>query len=538
MELTWLLLLATLLLSTTLVVLLFHGKNIGSSATGGEKRRRLPPGPATVPVLGNLLWATNSGMDIMRAVRRLHARHGPMLGLRMGSRLEVIVADRRLAHAALVESGAAMADRPEFASRALLGLDTATISNSSYGPLWRLFRRNFVAEVAHPARLRQFAPARAAVLAELTDKLRRRQEDGGAGAGTILETFQYAMFFLLVAMCFGELLDERAVRDIAAAQRDLLLHSSKKLRVFSFLPAITTRLFAGRMKAMISMRQRLKGMFMPLIDTRRARKTNLVNHGDPTAPPPPANAATLPHSYVDTLLDLRVNDNDNGGERALTDDEMVALCSEFLNGGTDTTSTALEWIMAELVKNPSIQDKLHDEIKGAVTTNSGKVSEEDVHKMPYLKAVVLEGLRRHPPGHFVLPHAPAEDMELGGYTIPKGTLVNFTVADMGMDEATWDRPREFLPERFMAGGDGEGVDITGTREIRMMPFGAGRRICPGLGVATLHLEYFVANMVAAFEWRAAEGEAVDVDGEKLEFTVVMEKPLRARLLPREGFVTV
>ncbi|KAB8112037.1 hypothetical protein EE612_049983 [Oryza sativa] len=526
MELTWLLLLATLLLSTTLLVFLFHG---GSSATGGEKRRRLPPGPATVPVLGNLLWATNSGMDIMRAVRRLHARHGPMLGLRMGSRLEVIVADRRLAHAALVESGAAMADRPEFASRALLGLDTATISNSSYGPLWRLFRRNFVAEVAHPARLRQFAPARAAVLEELTDKLRRRQED--AGAGTILETFQYAMFFLLVAMCFGELLDERAVRDIAAAQRDLLLHSSKKLRVFAFLPAITTRLFAGRMKAMIAMRQRLKGMFMPLIDARRARKNLVDDHGDATAPPPPAESATtLPHSYVDTLLNLRINDN--GGERALTDDEMVALCSEFLNGGTDTTSTALEWIMAELVKNPTIQDKLHGEIKGAITSNSGKVSEEDVQKMPYLKAVVMEGLRRHPPGHFVLPHAPAEDMELGGYTIPKGTLVNFTVADMGMDGAAWDRPREFLPERFMAGGDGEGVDITGTREIRMMPFGAGRRICPGLGVATLHLEYFVANMVAAFEWRAAEGEAVDVDGEKLEFTVVMEKPLRARLLPR------
>ncbi|KAF0929313.1 hypothetical protein E2562_019896 [Oryza meyeriana var. granulata] len=543
MELTWLLLLATLILSTTLIF--FHGK-IGSSATGNKKRRRLPPGPATVPVIGNLLWVTNSGMDIMRTVRRLHARHGPLLGLRMGSRLEVIVADRRLAHAALVESGAAMADRPEFVSRGLLGLDSATISNSNYGPLWRLFRRNFVAEVAHPARLRQFAPARAAVLAELTDKLRRRQEDGtdAAGAGTIVQTFQYAMFFLLVAMCFGELVDERAVRDIAAAQRDLLIYSSKKLRVFAFLPAVTTRLFAGRMKAMLAMRQRLKGMFMPLIDARRKRK-NLV-HGDDggvaAAPPPPAEkVTTLPHSYVDTLLDLRIND-DNCGERALTDDELVALCSEFLNGGTDTTSTALQWIMAELVKNPAIQDKLHDEIEAVVTSESGKggshqVSEEDLHKMPYLKAVVLEGLRRHPPGHFVLPHAPAEDMELSGYTIPKGTLVNFAVADISTDEKTWERPREFVPERFLEGGDGEGVDITGTREIRMMPFGAGRRICPGLGVATLHLEFFVANLVAAFEWREEEGEEVDVDGEKLEFTVVMEKPLRARLLPRGVVIT-
>jgi cytochrome P450 len=306
----------------------------------------------------------------------------------MGSQLEVTVSDRHLAHLALVERGAALADRPASASRDLLGLNASTISTSSYGPLWRMFRRNFVAEVANPARLRLFAPARAAVLAELTDKLCHRQE----GDGTIVQTFQYAMFRLLVAMCFGEQLDERAVRDIAAAQRDLLLYSSTKMRVFAFLPAVTRRLFRGRLQAMIAMRQRLKDTYMPLIDARRERKNNLLGAAEP------GTQTTLPHSYVDTLLDIRVNDD---GGRELTDDEMIALCSEFLNGGTDTTSTALQWIMAELVKNPVIQDKLHDEIKATVATSGGSdhISEEDVQRMPYLKAVVLEGLRRHPPGH-------------------------------------------------------------------------------------------------------------------------------------------
>ncbi|KAL6642504.1 hypothetical protein ACP70R_020685 [Stipagrostis hirtigluma subsp. patula] len=397
--------------------------------------------------------------------------------------------------AALVERGAALADRPEFASRDLLGLNAATISTSSYGPLWRLFRRNFVPEVAHPV-------------------LARGEDGGGGGAGVIVETFKYAMFCLLVSMCFGQRLGERAVRDIAAAQRDLLLYSSTKLRVFAFLPAVTTRLFGGRLDAMLDKRRRLRDVYMPLINARRERK----KLGD--TPPPEKEAAattTLPHSYVDSLLDIRLTDD---GGRALTDDEMVALCSEFLNGGTDTTSTALQWIMAELVKNPAIKDKLHDEIKA--TTGSDHVSEDDLQKMPYLKAEVLEGLRRHPPGHLVLPHAPAEDMELGGYVIPKGTTVNFMVADMGMDEQVWARPAEFAPERFLPGGDGERTDI-----------GAGRRICPGLNVATLHLEYFVANLVRAFEWRAAEGKEVDVVGEKAEFTVVMAKPLRARLVPRE-----
>ncbi|KAJ1295948.1 hypothetical protein BS78_01G261800 [Paspalum vaginatum] len=517
MELAWPLVAGALLLPLSFL-LLHHAK------IRGKASRRLPPGPAVVPVLGNLLWVRNHGIDILRAMRRLHARHGPVLALRMGSRLEIIVSDRRLAHAALVERGAALADRPGFASRDLLGLNAATISTSSYGPLWRLFRRNFVAEIANPARLRLFAPARAAVLAELSDKLRHRKEEDG----TIVETFQYAMFRLLVAMCFGERLDERAVRDIAAAQRDLLLSSSTKLRIFAFLPAVTTRLFRGRLQDMLSKRRRLKDMYMPLIDARRERKK--LGSAVPE-PQDKATTTTLPHAYVDTLLDIRLN-GDEGG-RALTDDEMIALCSEFLNGGTDTTSTALQWIMAELVKNPAIQDRLHEEIRDTMaSTGSDHISEEDVHKMPYLKAVVLEGLRRHPPGHMVLPHAPAEDMELGGYVIPKGTMVNFMVADMGMDEQVWERPREFAPERFLPGGDGEGVDITGTREISMMPFGAGRRICPGLNVATLHLEFFVANLVRAFEWLEQEGEEVDVEGEKAEFTVVMAKPLRARLVAR------
>jgi cytochrome P450 len=513
MELAWPLLAALLLPLSFL--LLYHAKN------GGKASRRLPPGPAAVPVLGNLFWVRLHGIEILRAIRRFHARHGPLLTLRMGSQLEVTVSDRHLAHLALVERGAALADRPASASRDLLGLNASTISTSSYGPLWRMFRRNFVAEVANPARLRLFAPARAAVLAELTDKLCHRQE----GDGTIVQTFQYAMFRLLVAMCFGEQLDERAVRDIAAAQRDLLLYSSTKMRVFAFLPAVTRRLFRGRLQAMIAMRQRLKDTYMPLIDARRERKNNLLGAAEP------GTQTTLPHSYVDTLLDIRVNDD---GGRELTDDEMIALCSEFLNGGTDTTSTALQWIMAELVKNPVIQDKLHDEIKATVATSGGSdhISEEDVQRMPYLKAVVLEGLRRHPPGHMVLPHAPAEDIEVGGYVIPKGTTVNFLVVDMGMDERAWERPTEFAPERFLPGGDGEGVDITGTREIRMMPFGAGRRICPGLNVATLHLEFFVANLVREFDWRQVEGEEVDVEGEKAEFTIVMANPLQARLVPR------
>ncbi|KAI4999099.1 hypothetical protein ZWY2020_059852 [Hordeum vulgare] len=376
-----------------------------------------------------------------------------------------------------------------------------------------------------------FPPLRASARLVLLDKLREQGPGPDGGGVMVMDAFRHAMFYLLALMCFGVKLDDdkAAVRAVGAAQRDWLMFAARKTSVFAFFPSVTKRLFRGRLKTALALRRRQKELFLPLIDARRERKKKQM-----IKPVPTEEDTTLEHSYVDTLLDIKLPGEE---ERALTDDEMVSLCSEFLNAGTDTTSTALEWIMAELTKHPRVQEKLYDEITEAQPQQQGgddvdeEVAEEVTQGMPYLKAVVLEGLRKHPPGHFVLPHRAAEDMEVGGYLIPKGASVNFMVAEMGRDELEWERPMEFVPERFLPGGDGEGVDVTGSREIRMMPFGVGRRICAGLGVAMLHLEYLVANLVKEFEWQEVAGDEVDL-AEKPEFTVVMAKPLCARLVQR------
>ncbi|EAZ16679.1 hypothetical protein OsJ_32154 [Oryza sativa Japonica Group] len=457
------------------------------------RRGRLPPGPPAVPLLGSTVWLTNSLYDAEPVVKRLMSRHGPVVSLRFGSQLLVFVADRRLAHAALVESGASLADRPsQAASARLVGEGDTMISRASYGPVWRLLRRNLVADTLHPSRAHLFAPVRARVRRLLVDRLREEHGEAEAAPRAVVETFQYAMFCLLVLMCFGEQLDEDAAPLPRPFPKGLKPSGGRK-----------------------------EDFFVPLINSRREYKKN---GGEPKK-----ETTTFTHSYVDNLLDINLPED---GNRALTDDELVMLCSEFLVAGTDSTSAALQWIMAELVRNPSIQSKLYEEIKSK-TGGGGQheVSEEDVHDMPYLKAVVLEGLRKHPPAHMLLPHKAAEDMDVGGYLIPKGTIVNFMVAEMGRDEKEWEKPMEFMPERFLPGGDGEGVDVTSSKGIRMMPFGVGRRICPGLGIAMLHLEYFVANMVREFEWKEVAGDEVDF-AEKREFNTVMAKPLRVRLVPR------
>lgn len=325
---------------------------------------------------------------------------------------------------------------------------------------------------------------------------------------------QFAMFSLLAAMCFGEELTESQIKQIEKAQRDLLLNI-RRFNILFMFPKLSKIFLRNRWNELSQLRKNQESALVHIINSRsefiKQRKQNQENHEIT--------------SYVDTLLDLELPEQG----RKLRENEILNLCGEFLNAGTDTTATALQWIMANLVKYSQIQAKLYEEIKG-VMGDKKEVEEEDLNKMGYLKAVVLEALRRHPPAHFVLPHAATEAVELEGYVVPKGMIMNFMVADMGWDPEVWEDPMEFKPERFM-GGEVAEFDLTGSKEIKMMPFGVGRRICPGMNLALLHLEYFVANLVWSFEWTVADGEEVDLT-EKQEFTTVMKNPLRVCLSPR------
>lgn len=317
-------------------------------------------------------------------------------------------------------------------------------------------------------------------------------------------------------MCFGEKLDDKQIKDIEYVQRRYLLNFDR-FTVLNFWPRLTKIVLHKRWEELLQIRKEQEDVLVPLIRARKRAKEENINT--------PADEVIVP--YVDTLLDLQWPEE----KRKLDEGEIVSLCSEFINAGTDTTSTALQWIMANLVKYSHVQQKLVEEIRQVMRDREEKeVKEEDLNKLPYLKAVILEGLRRHPPAHFVLPHAVSEDVVFNNYLVPKNGTVNFMVAEMGWDPNVWESPMEFRPERFF-NSEGEAFDITGKKEIKMMPFGVGRRMCPGYNLAMLLLEYFVANLIWNFEWTTPNGGEVDLT-EREEFTVVMENPLEVCVSPR------
>jgi cytochrome P450 family 89 subfamily A len=155
-----------------------------------------------------------------------------------------------------------------------------------------------------------------------------------------------------------------------------------------------------------------------------------------------------------------------------------------------------------------------------------------------VEAVVLEGLRRHPPAHYLLAHTTDTDVYVDGYVIPKGSVVNYGVAEIGRDAKLWTDPDAFRPERFLDGDEGtvavHGISSSGSgggREtpMKMIPFGAGRRACPGAAVAVKVLQAFTEELIKGFEWNSVEDETVDMS-EKPGLVTGMRTPFRTRLV--------
>ncbi|KAK0592946.1 hypothetical protein LWI29_028146 [Acer saccharum] len=331
------------------------------------------------------------------------------------------------------------------------------------------------------------------------------------GAVWVLKNSRFAVFCILLAMCFGIDMDVETVEKMDQTMKSVLITLDP--RIDDYLPILSPFFSKQRKKALQVRKQQIE-FIVPFIEKRREMVQN-PNLADKTA---------MTFSYLDTLFDLKVDGRKTGPSNV----ELVTLCSEFINGGTDTTATALEWGIAQLIANPDVQIKLFDEIQK--TVGDRKVDESDVDKMPYLQAVVKELLRKHPPTYFSLTHAVTESTTLAGYDIPDDANVEIFLPSVGEDPKLWSNPEKFDPDRFVSGR--EDADITGVKGVKMMPFGVGRRICPGLGMATVHVLLMMARMVQEFEWSAyPPNSEIDFTG-KLEFTVVMNKTLRAMIKSR------
>ncbi|KAL8149913.1 hypothetical protein AgCh_006789 [Apium graveolens] len=183
-----------------------------------------------------------------------------------------------------------------------------------------------------------------------------------------------------------------------------------------------------------------------------------------------------------------------------TFDHIKAILMNVLVAGSDTSAAAVVWAMTLLIKNPSKMKKVQQEVRD-ITGNKGFVDENDVQKLVYLKAVVKEAMRWHPPLPLLLPYETIDKCVISGYQIEAKTRVYVNAYAIGRDPECYDNPDEFLPERFM----NSNIDFKG-QHFELIPFGAGRRMCPGLSIGVATTELALANLLYSFNWKLPPGK--------------------------------
>jgi indole-2-monooxygenase len=207
------------------------------------------------------------------------------------------------------------------------------------------------------------------------------------------------------------------------------------------------------------------------------------------------------------------------------------ISQDMFEAGTDTSYMTLEFAMTELIRKPHLMKKLQEEVRRNVPAGQEMVTEDNLPGMTYLKAVIKETLRLHPPVPLLLPHYSLDACEVAGYTIPANTRVVVNAWALGRHSGYWERENEFVPERFLSGDVAGGVDLK-PNEFQFLAFGSGRRMCPGVHSASATIEAMLSNLMYRFDWQLPAGmKAEDVDMTEV-FGITVSRKEKLLLVPQ------
>uniref|UniRef100_A0A0A9FDX4 Uncharacterized protein n=1 Tax=Arundo donax TaxID=35708 RepID=A0A0A9FDX4_ARUDO len=495
-------------LATALFLLLLF-RNLKSK----KRHRRLPPSPPSLPVIGHLHLFKK---PLHRSLAALAAAHGPVLLLRFGSRRVVHVADPAAAEECLTTHDATFANRPRLPSARHLSNGYTTLGSSSYGPNWRNLRRIATVEVLSSRRLLRSAAVRAGEVRDMARRLFLAAAGANASAPARADVnaraFELALNIVARMIAgkryYGDGDDAEAATEEAERFRGIVreyfaLHGASNLQ--DFVPVLGLLDVGGANRRAIRLSKARNEWAQRLIDDHRAAGTELGK------------------TMVGDLLAMQASDPE-----AYSDKVIRALSLSILQTGTDTSSSTIEWGMALLLNHPAAMAKARAEVDSVVGT-ARLVDESDLPNLPYLHRVVTETLRLHPVAPLLAPHESSADCTVaGGYDVPAGTMLLVNVHAMHRDARVWGEDAgRFSPERFEGAGKSDGM--------WMMPFGMGRRRCPGEGLAVNVVGLALGVLVQCFEWRRVGDEEVDM-AEGSGLTMPKAVPLEALYWTRPEMV--
>ncbi|KAL6888396.1 hypothetical protein ACP4OV_009422 [Aristida adscensionis] len=472
-----------------------------------QRRLRLPPGPWALPVVGHLHHL--AGAPPHRALRDLARRHGPLMALRLCELPVVVASSPDAAREVMRTHDAEFASRPIGPTLRLAYRGAEGVIFAPYGDGWRRLRRICTLELLSARRVRSFRPVREDELAAL---LRAAASAAAAGApvslGDRIAAFAADSTVRAVIGCRSEHRDEflrvlqEGLKIIPGLSLPDLFPSSRLAMLVSRVP--------GRIERQ---RRSMLAIVDPIIQEHQEKRAA-------------ATGVDEDEDLLDVLLRLQ---QDMGSQYPLTTDCIRSVIVDMFSAGSETSATTLKWAMAELMRHPTAMSKAQDEVRAALAGHD-TVTEDGLANLRYLRLVIKETLRLHPPVPLLLPRECRSACQVLGYDVPQGTMVIVNAWAIGRDPAHWgDAAEEFVPERFeRCERDFKGMDF------EFIPFGAGRRVCPGMAFGLAHVELALAALLFHFDWRLPEGmvaEEMDM-AEAVAITAAPRSELVLFAIPR------
>ncbi|KAK4735196.1 hypothetical protein R3W88_009457 [Solanum pinnatisectum] len=470
---------------------------------------KLPPSPTKLPIIGNL---HQLGSLPHRSLHKLSKKYGPLMLLHFGSKPVIVASSVEAAHDIMKTHDLVCSSRPKSSMADRLFYGSKDVGFSPYGEYWRQIKSIVVLHLLSNKRVRSYRDIREEETSNMIEKIRQEC----VSSNSVIDLRDHFCFMtgnIISRVALGRIYNKREsgidTKNILAE----FLHLLGTFNVGDFIPWLEwVNKITGLDTKVEKVAKKLDTFLESVIEE------HIIRHNKEEYSTGEAK------DFVDVLLEIQ-----NGKETGflLQRDSLKAILLDIFAAGTDTTYSTLEWIMAELLRHPRAMETLQNEVRG-LAQGKTEITEDDLGSMHYLKAVIKETLRLHPPGPLLIPRESTEDIKLLGYQIPAKTRVIINAWTIGRDPLSWENPEDYRPERFL----NSDTDFKGLN-FELIPFGAGRRGCPGTAFAVVINELALARLMHKFNFSLPEGlKPEDLDmTENNGITIHRKSPLLAVATP-------
>ncbi|KAK4481810.1 hypothetical protein RD792_012721 [Penstemon davidsonii] len=492
------------------IVFIFTSRKKSAS----NKLLQPPPGPPGWPLIGNIF---DVGMMPHQNTHKLKAKYGPVLWLKLGMSKTLVVQSAKAAEELFKKHDLVFSDRKILDSLTACDFDKGSMTIGRYGEYWRMARKLCSSELFVQKKISASAPTRQTcidiMLQWIKDDSAASIVNGGGSGEIQFDKYLSLMTFNLLSnyvISRDMIMDSKFEKgnEFYEAMNNLMEWNGIPNLVdsFPFLKWIDPQgIRRNAEKYLGQLMNIIEGFVKERIQEKLSGKEKKTN------------------DFLDALLEY----NGKGGTDELSERNVIIIVLEMFLAGSETTSSTIQWGMAELLCNPDLLRKLKDEMD-QVIGNSRKVEEGDLNNLPYLQAVVKETMRLHPSLPFLLPRNAMEDTKFMGYLIPKNTMVLVNVWAIHRDPDSWDDPLSFKPERFI----NLKIDSKG-QNFELIPFGSGRRSCIGMFLGDRMVSLSLARLVQNFDWKLPDNVSPECMDMREKMGIALRKLVPLTAIPTE-----